>query len=198
VNHIKPYNESIGSEILKYSLVGSLLFGSVSAENVDKALYSAQKISRITDSTRIKDVELSKILFEIQSKLNTTDTTEFLKLFKKLSTYVESKYNYKIEYRDISKLDEEKAKKLNLFEIIGWIGSICLAICGIPQAWLSHKEKHSHGISWSFLLLWAFGELFALAYVYDKLDAPLLVNYSINILIIGIILFYKINPVKEK
>jgi uncharacterized protein with PQ loop repeat len=85
-------------------------------------------------------------------------------------------------------------KNMTIFEIMGWLGSICLAICGIPQAWQSYKDKHSDGISWGFVLLWAFGEVFALAYVYDKLDLPLLLNYATNILILGVILYYKVKP----
>ena len=85
-------------------------------------------------------------------------------------------------------------KGMSIFEILGWLGSICLAICGIPQAWQSFKDKHSHGISWGFVLLWAFGEVFALAYVYDKLDLPLLLNYATNILILAVILYYKVKP----
>ena len=63
---------------------------------------------------------------------------------------------------------------------------------------MSYRDKHSHGISWAFVLLWAFGEAFALAYVYDKLDLPLVTNYLTNILILGVILYYKINPGAEK
>ena len=101
---------------------------------------------------------------------------------------------------EVAKEEEIMAESLILEEeglalkILGWLGSICLAICGIPQAWQSIKDKHSHGISWGFVLLWAFGEIFALAYVYDKLDLPLLLNYATNILILGVILYFKINP----
>ena len=87
---------------------------------------------------------------------------------------------------------------MGIVMILGWLGSICLAVSGIPQAWMSYKEKHAHGMSWAFLLLWAFGEIFALAYVYDKLDLPLLLNYSVNILILAVILFYKISPKVDK
>jgi uncharacterized protein with PQ loop repeat len=111
---------------------------------------------------------------------------------------LESQYGYKIEARKIEDLDGEELKrdpgKFNLFEILGWLGSICLALCGVPQAIMSYKDRHSHGISWGFLILWAFGELFALAYVYDKLDLPLLLNYAVNILIVGVILYFKVRP----
>jgi uncharacterized protein with PQ loop repeat len=112
-----------------------------------------------------------------------------------LSKIAQEKYNVKIE-SDIEQLQTSgtNPKDLNLIQILGWLGSICLAVCAIPQAWMSYKEKHSEGISFAYLLLWAFGEVFALAYVYDKLDLPLLLNYATNILVLGIILYYKIKP----
>ena len=58
-------------------------------------------------------------------------------------------------------------------EIIGWLGSIMLSICGLPQAIESYKKKNSDGISWAFILLWLFGEIFALIYVVYKKEYPL-------------------------
>jgi len=198
MRHLKKYNEGIGTEIVKYSLIGSLMFGTVNAQNTNQALQSAKQISKIaTDTSKYQDKELSKILNEIQDKLHSHDTAAYLNLFQQLSDLVEKKYHYKIKTQEISKIENRDIKSMSIFEILGWLGSICLAICGAPQAWMSYKDKHSHGISWAFLLLWAFGELFALAYVYDKLDAPLLLNYSINVLIIGLILYFKINPKKQ-
>ncbi len=51
-------------------------------------------------------------------------------------------------------------------EIIGWLGSILFAICAVPQAVQSYKQKHSHGISKAFLALWLFGEVFTTIYIY--------------------------------
>ena len=89
---------------------------------------------------------------------------------------------------------KNKPTEANFFMLMGWLGSICLALCGVPQAMQSYKDKHSHGISWGMLVLWAFGEVFALAYVFNKLDMPLLMNYSINIFVIALMLYYKIYP----
>ena len=36
-------------------------------------------------------------------------------------------------------------------ETIGWIGSICFALCAIPQAWKSFKDGHSRGITWGLM-----------------------------------------------
>jgi uncharacterized protein with PQ loop repeat len=79
---------------------------------------------------------------------------------------------------------------------LGYIGSIMLAICGLPQALESIKTKSSEGLTWGFLGLWFWGEVFTFIYVFPKLDFPLLINYSANIIFLAIILYYKINPKK--
>jgi uncharacterized protein with PQ loop repeat len=81
-------------------------------------------------------------------------------------------------------------------DIIGYIGSILLAICGLPQAIESFKTKSSEGLTWGFILLWFFGELFTFAYIIPKMDLPLLINYSANIIFLIIIIYYKVNPKK--
>jgi uncharacterized protein with PQ loop repeat len=79
---------------------------------------------------------------------------------------------------------------------IGWLGSIMLALCGLPQAIESYKTKSSEGLTWGFILLWFIGELFTFAYVMPKMDFPLLLNYSANIIFLSVIIYYKINPKK--
>ena len=81
-------------------------------------------------------------------------------------------------------------------ETIGYIGSIMLAICGLPQAIESYKTKSSEGLTWGFILLWLFGELFTFAYILPKMDLPLLINYSANIIFLTIIVYFKIFPKK--
>jgi uncharacterized protein with PQ loop repeat len=76
-------------------------------------------------------------------------------------------------------------------EFIGWVGSIMLSICGLPQAWDSLKNKHSNGISWGFILLWLFGELFALVYVVYKKENPIIFNCVLNTVIVSVIFYYK-------
>jgi len=86
-------------------------------------------------------------------------------------------------------------KKPNSFdEKIGWLGAILFALCGLPQAIQSIQDGHSNGISWVFLLMWLVGELLTLYYVWKKDSKllPLLFNYVLNIIFVGIILFYKI------
>jgi len=81
-------------------------------------------------------------------------------------------------------------------ELIGYIGSIMLAFCGLPQAVESYKTKSSEGLTWGFLALWFFGEIFTFAYILPKMDLPLLINYSANIIFLSVIIYYKINPKK--
>ena len=181
------------------SLVKPALTNPTSKDGINDAVEQVEGLSNIRKTElNPKDEQLNNILSEIQSKLKSDNQEEYKELFNKLSTHIEYKYGYKIEPKNLDELSSagisEQTKGMSIFEILGWLGSICLAICGIPQAWQSFKDKHSHGISWGFVLLWAFGEMFALAYVYDKLDLPLLLNYATNILILGVILYFKINP----
>ena len=181
------------------SLIKPALTNPTSKDGINDAVEQVEGLSNVRKTElNPKDEQLNDILSEIQSKLESGNQEEYKELFDKLSSHVETKYGYKIEPKNLDELSSagiaEQTKGMSIFEILGWLGSICLAICGIPQAWQSFKDKHSHGISWGFVLLWAFGEIFALAYVYDKLDLPLLLNYSTNILILAVILYYKISP----
>ena len=75
---------------------------------------------------------------------------------------------------------------------IGWIGSILMAFCGLPQAIESYKTKSSRGLSWGFLIMWFSGELLTLIYILPKMDLPLLFNYTANIIFLIIIIYYKL------
>lgn len=81
-------------------------------------------------------------------------------------------------------------------EVIGYIGSIFLAICGLPQCIMSVRQGHSDGISLGFLVLWTLGEIFTLIYILPKADIPLLLNYSANIIFLIIIWKYRLFPRK--
>lgn len=77
---------------------------------------------------------------------------------------------------------------------IGYIGSILLALCGLPQAFMSIRQGHSRGISVLFLIMWTLGEILTLVYIIPKSDAPLLINYLSNLIFLAIIWKYKIYP----
>ena len=77
-------------------------------------------------------------------------------------------------------------------ETIGWIGSILFALCGFPQALQSYKDKHSNGLNWPFILMWLFGEILTLIYIWPKSDYPLIFNYSLNLMFLLVIIYYKV------
>jgi uncharacterized protein with PQ loop repeat len=75
---------------------------------------------------------------------------------------------------------------------LAWFGSILLGVCSVPELIKTLRTK-TCTLTWSFLLLWFFGEVFVLVPVLAKdLGAFLVFNYSLNTLIIGVLLYYKI------
>ena len=83
-----------------------------------------------------------------------------------------------------------------MLENIGWLGSILLAFCGLPQAIESIKTKSSEGLTWGFIIMWFLGEICTFVYILPKLDLPLLFNYTANIIFLSIIIFFKLCPKK--
>lgn len=81
-------------------------------------------------------------------------------------------------------------------ENIGWLGSILLAFCGLPQAIESYKTKSSEGLTWGFIGMWFIGEICTFIYILPKMDLPLLLNYTANIIFLSIIIFFKLMPKK--
>ena len=81
-------------------------------------------------------------------------------------------------------------------ESLGWLGSILLAFCGLPQALESIKTKSSEGLTWGFIGMWFIGEIMTFIYILPKLDLPLLFNYTANIIFLSIIIYYKLAPKK--
>jgi uncharacterized protein with PQ loop repeat len=77
---------------------------------------------------------------------------------------------------------------------IGWIGSTLLAWCGLPQVIKAIRDGHATGVSGVFLTMWLIGELCVLIYVLPSGDKPLIVNYTLNLVLAGILTFYKICP----
>ena len=79
-------------------------------------------------------------------------------------------------------------------ELIGWISAILLAGCGIPEVIQAFRINDSH-LTWPFLLMWFFGEVFALLYTIIKSKKvkllPLIFNYGLNILCISVIMILK-------
>jgi uncharacterized protein with PQ loop repeat len=82
----------------------------------------------------------------------------------------------------------------NLLELVGWVGSVLLAFCGLPQAVASWRNGNSSGVSWGLLVMWGLGEVLTLFYVLPRMEIPLLFNYVTNILFIVVISYYKLRP----
>jgi len=78
-----------------------------------------------------------------------------------------------------------------MFEIIGWTGGILLAICGFPQMIKSIRDGHSRGLEWSFIMMWYFGEIFSLVYIWPRENCPMIMNFSLTIMFITVIIYYK-------
>lgn len=81
-----------------------------------------------------------------------------------------------------------------MLEVMAWLGSFSLAICGAPIAIDSIKNGHSNGVNWNFICLWLFGEVCLFVYVVSLLDVILIFNYGLNIILISIIIWYRFFP----
>ena len=81
-------------------------------------------------------------------------------------------------------------------EMIGYMGGLLLAICGIPEVIRTLKDSRCH-LGWPFLLLWFFGEVFMITYAVHLWDFPLIFNYLFNIVLVGIMLFFKIKNLRK-
>ena len=79
-----------------------------------------------------------------------------------------------------------------MIEVVGILGAILLALCGLPELIRSYRRKYCD-IGWGFLGTWMVGELLVLVYVLmTSIDWILVANYGGNILIISGLIYYKI------
>lgn len=73
------------------------------------------------------------------------------------------------------------------------LGSLLLAVCGIPQFVKVVREKHCDGLSYGFVFLWWGGELLVTWSLLESgLSNELLINYIPNVGITSVILWYKL------
>ena len=81
-----------------------------------------------------------------------------------------------------------------IIKLCGWIGAMCFAFCGLPQAIQVVQQGHAEGVSPYFIGLWFAGEILSMIYVYftHGLDKPLFTNYVLNLAFISVILYYLI------
>ncbi len=78
--------------------------------------------------------------------------------------------------------------------VLGWIGSICFAAAGVPQAWQCYKQSHARGINRWMLALWMSGEVCYIAAVLLEFGWVwwMLTNYGVNLFVISVIIYYKV------
>lgn len=70
----------------------------------------------------------------------------------------------------------------------GWVGSICLAFCGLPEA-LRALSAEAYNISFAFTGLWFAGEVFLFVPAVLVIKKPYVIfNITMNIIFIGIML----------
>lgn len=86
----------------------------------------------------------------------------------------------------------EALSSMTGMELIGWVGAMLFAICGLPQAIECYKQGHSRGLNWFFLGAWLGGEMLTIIYVWPKADYPLLANYFMNLVFLSVMLKFKI------
>lgn len=84
-----------------------------------------------------------------------------------------------------------------MFEILGWFGAFCFAICAIPQAIKSYKEGNSDGLAHLLLWLWFTGEVCTIIYSFHIQALPVLFNCTFNFMSLLVIIYYKYFPRKS-
>jgi len=84
---------------------------------------------------------------------------------------------------------------MSILDAIGWIGSSLFSLCALPQTITVWRNKHGHGLSWAFLLMWLLGEILCLIYtsLQQIVPVPLVVNYIVNLAMLIVIIYYKIH-----
>lgn len=79
-----------------------------------------------------------------------------------------------------------------MIKSIGWVGSVLLALCGLPLAIEAVANRGVSNLNLYFTFMWYIGEICVLIYVIKThgFDRPLLFNYVLNIIFVSIVLFF--------
>lgn len=82
-------------------------------------------------------------------------------------------------------------------EAIGWLGSLLLAACALPQAVAVFRGNkivmRMSSFSWTFLIMWFVGDLCLLVYTLKVNSVPLTLNYGLNAALISYLIAVKWN-----
>ena len=87
---------------------------------------------------------------------------------------------------------DQNQTKVN--KLAGWVCSICFMFSGLPAV-ISAFQTGISEIHNGTLALWTLGEICAILYILPRRDIPLLANYSVNIVFIVILWWFKIKGV---
>jgi uncharacterized protein with PQ loop repeat len=74
--------------------------------------------------------------------------------------------------------------------MIATIGSILLALCGMPEAYKCYKTK-SCTLGWPMLIMWFVGEVLLIIFAFQTVQYFLLLNYFSNLAFLLIMMRYK-------
>jgi len=77
------------------------------------------------------------------------------------------------------------------FNISGIVGCFLLSCCAVPQVIKTWRTKSVGDLSFYFLLVWFFGDILTGVYVLSDIKWPLFINYFLNGLFVGYLLFAK-------
>lgn len=85
-----------------------------------------------------------------------------------------------------------------MIDSLGAIGAFLLAVCALPELFSSFRRGYC-GTSWGFLQIWFWGEVTTFLYIiFTSMDVYLLTNYSLNIILILCLFYYKTKPPKPE
>jgi uncharacterized protein with PQ loop repeat len=77
------------------------------------------------------------------------------------------------------------------FELIGWVGSLLLGLCALPQTVHVIRTRTAGTLTWNFLGMWSSGEILCLIYMLPTGKWPIIANYLLNLTLLGIMLGFK-------
>lgn len=80
---------------------------------------------------------------------------------------------------------------MTTMKMISVIGSLLLAFCSVPELIRTLKNKKC-GIGWGMIIMWYLGELCVLSYVLYRQEYILSFNYALNIAIVSIMVYFKV------
>lgn len=87
---------------------------------------------------------------------------------------------------------------MNWYTYIGWTATFCFIVSAVPQIIKTIRDGHAQDLTWGMLLLWLAGLM--LMGVYTLLKAPdaypLIFSYSMQTILVYILVHYKIFPRK--